>query len=104
LALAARDRDDEADIATRLLDGGAEVDVRGRDSRTPLMYAALRGNIKVVRVLLHAGADVNARNNDGSTALTLALEYGHKRIVELLIKTGAEEQIHERQAAVGTMN
>jgi ankyrin repeat protein len=68
------------------------------------MYAALRGNIKVVRVLLQAGADVNARNNDGSTALTLALEYGHKRIVELLIKTGAEEQIHERQAAVGTMN
>ncbi len=61
-----------------LLDGGAEVDQRGRSGRTPLMYAvhvAYRHGAalkKAVPLLLAAGADPNLEDELGHTAWSLA--------------------------------
>jgi len=35
--------------------------------KTPLMYAAANGNIKIAKFLIEKGADVNAKDNEGTT-------------------------------------
>ncbi len=61
-----------------LLDKGADVDGRGRDGRTPLMYAVLvayrhgAALRKAVPVLLEAGADLALEDAFGFTAWSLA--------------------------------
>ena len=65
------------------------ADVADQDGRTPLMYAAYRGNEATVNVLLHhPDVDVNKITNTDFpwTVLTLATEYGNPRTVELLLE------------------
>ena len=68
-----------------LLSAGAEVDARQPGWRTPLMLAAAKGNLPVVRALLEAGADPAAKDSDDRTALSLARANGHVEVVELLL-------------------
>ena len=56
----------------------------------PLLDAARRGEVEVVRSLLDGGADVNAARGDGLTALHAAAERGHLDVAKLLISAGAE--------------
>src|SRR5436189_244371 len=56
----------------RLAREPAVVNLRGLGGSTPLMYAALYGDLKSMRVLLDAGADPNAKNYAGATALMWA--------------------------------
>ncbi len=56
-----------------LLAAGAEIDPRlPRNNRTPLMLAAGKGHIQVVRILLGLGADPNLRDASGLTAAGIA--------------------------------
>lgn len=60
------------------------------DSLTPLIVAAGRGYLDIVRVLLSAGVQVNACDKFGSTALIWASRKGYLEIVEELLNAGAE--------------
>ena len=51
---------------------------------TPLMMAALRGNLEVVKVLLAAGADVNMKDHKGKTAVDYALLRRNYDVAEYL--------------------
>lgn len=57
---------------------------------TPLMIAAWRDEIEIVRLLLSQGENVNVRCVDGHTALSRAAWRGHADIVDLLLQAGAE--------------
>lgn len=59
-------------------------------SRTALMRAAERGNLRAVRVLLKKAADVNAKDSFGGTALMFAANKGHLAVVEALLTAGAD--------------
>jgi len=54
-------------VARRLLDGGAAVDGRSADGRTPLHSAAFAGRVEVADLLLARGADPAARGPIGDT-------------------------------------
>jgi ankyrin repeat protein len=56
--------------------------------RTPLMWAAFRGNTKIMRMLIDAGADVNTSNGLG-TALAQAAWADKTEAARLLIENGA---------------
>jgi hypothetical protein len=72
------------------LDGGAAVDARFRYDRTPLSFAADRGEDAIVRLLLERGADPNARDTFYKmSALDLALHKGHVGVARALIEKGA---------------
>lgn len=58
--------------------------------RTPLMYAAARGNTASARALLDLGAKVNARNSTGDTALRVAASDGTVEVAKLLLEAGAD--------------
>ncbi|MCB1127197.1 MAG: ankyrin repeat domain-containing protein, partial [Verrucomicrobiae bacterium] len=58
---------------------------------TPLMNAALKGQLVVARYLLEHGARVDqaSSDDDSRTALSLAVDAGHRTMAELLIGRGA---------------
>jgi hypothetical protein len=57
--------------------------------RTPLMVAAQRGQLKMVKYLLGRRANVDARDPEGTTALMLATHRGFADVVEYLLHKGA---------------
>jgi hypothetical protein len=70
--------------------GQADLNVRDRNSRTLISWAAARGYIEVVERLLKEKVDVNAAaaNSSGRTALQAAAEGGHLAVVERLLFEG----------------
>ncbi|KAL4436550.1 hypothetical protein ABPG75_003689 [Micractinium tetrahymenae] len=67
-----------------LLDGHADVNVRGREGDTPLHVAVAFGQREAVQLLLDRGADASLRNDEGLTPAELAAEHGDEELEELL--------------------
>lgn len=68
------------------------VDINAQDAfykRSPLHWAALRGDLNAVELLLEAGADVHASDGLNCTPLIHAVSSGSLRMVELLLLRGA---------------
>ena len=113
-------RNGDANGVTRALNAGLSANVKDKDGRSALMYAAAYGNVETVNVLLKAGADVayyggsalmhaavhgkvdnidallkagadvQAKNNSGATACMLAARNGHALAVNMLLKAGSD--------------
>ncbi|KAK7202061.1 palmitoyl acyltransferase 1 [Novymonas esmeraldas] len=64
-------------ILSFLIDNGADVNaaMRGGYGQTPLMVAAARQNLRVVKLLLAKGADMRAQDTQGRTVLSYAVAY-----------------------------
>lgn len=77
------------EITEYLIEKGADVNARNRNSDTPLHLAAMNGNVDIAKILLKHNADVNAKNNEGKTALDYATNNNHQELVELLLAHGA---------------
>lgn len=81
-----------AEIIQKLLARGAQVDIRMRDGRTPLMLAAEAGVTGPnTTALLEAGADINARNNEGLSVLGIAKKHGRWEMAAFLEQHGAKD-------------
>jgi ankyrin repeat protein len=84
-ALRAGDRESFA----RLLKENPEAaKLRGKGGATPLMYAAIYGDLDSMRQLVDRGADVNAANQAGATALMWAADDLEK--ARFLLEHGAD--------------
>src|SRR5487761_12996 len=81
-----------AKLIQRLLDQGADVNARGRDGRSILMYLANSDSLPLesVTTLIERGADTNTATEAGQSALDFALQRGQTPIVDLLVKAGAK--------------
>jgi hypothetical protein len=82
---------DEVVIEQLLEKGIYQLYLDGKDSngRSPLSWAAAKGNKASVKLLLEGAADINSEDNYGQTPLTRAALYGHEAVVKLLIDEGA---------------
>ncbi|KAJ1482062.1 ankyrin repeat-containing domain protein [Baffinella frigidus] len=78
---------------------GADVNTRDRSERTPVHFAAMKGNLECLRKLLAAGGDVEPLDQQGQrrcepldqqgqTPLCMAAEGGHDSCVRLLMEAG----------------
>lgn len=66
-----------------------DADVRDTTGRTPLQWAAARGDETAVVTLLSFGADPNNMDKKLNTPLTLAANQNHTVCVRLLLEAGA---------------
>ncbi len=68
----------------------SDVNARGPDGSTALMWAAHRGDVAAVAQLIRAGASVSLVNHYGATAMSEAATAGNAAIIELLLEAGAD--------------
>jgi ankyrin repeat protein len=89
----------DASAVRAALAAATPPDLRDKDGRTPLHWAAEGGHTEVIRVLLDAGAEVDAQELDryfGRTPLHLAAQGGHTDAIQLLLNAGAEVNAEDR--------
>lgn len=77
---------DQAEIGKILIEKGANIEVRSRSGKTPLLMASENGKFNVVKMLIEAGADINAINtkDDNKSAIDYAQQDGHDDIAKYL--------------------
>jgi len=99
------DKSGGSTVVDVLIAAGADVNApvieNGEKRATPLMLAARRGNLAVVKQLLVAGADVNYADKSDSTPLswsTLEKKPTHETVMKALLAAGAKSNY---QALVG---
>ncbi|MFG1960030.1 ankyrin repeat domain-containing protein [Nonomuraea sp. NPDC049028] len=81
-------------IVSALLRAGADPNLSRPDGWTPLMLAALEGDVEVIQALVAAGADVLASKDDGKvTAAGVADREGHSDAVRVLRELGAADPV-----------
>ena len=76
---------DNKKATERLLELGANVNLRDADGDTALHGAAESGNVEIMRLLLDKGADPNTRNKQGGTPLMWAAVFGNDEAARLLL-------------------
>lgn len=115
-------------VAQALVDFPAtDLNIRNASGETPLMMAALKGQLDLARQMIERGADVNqpgwaplhyaatngspamvtllleqhafvdAESPNGSTPLMMAAQYGSAEAVKLLLEAGAQPQQKNQQ-------
>jgi len=76
-------------ICKLLLDNGADVNARDKNSETPLMRAVEGGHLDIACILIERGSNVCAENEAGLTALHIAAALARKNFFPLLVEQGA---------------
>jgi ankyrin repeat protein len=80
-----------AQTVRELLAAGADTEARDMHGETPLMAAARRGEVEIVKTLISAGANINAlASQDNGTALMSAAAWGRAEVVRVLIQAGGQ--------------
>jgi len=75
---------DDWTAIVRLLDRGADINVKNEYGWTVLMRAVMDNNIDMVELLLDHGADINAKDIGDDTALDFAQERKNQVVIKLL--------------------
>ncbi len=78
-------------IATMFLVKGATIDSFDKRGRSPLLWAAYRGYIEIVKLLLGKGAGINM-SVDGRTPLFWAVIRRNDSTTNFLVEKGADFQ------------
>ena len=73
----------------RLIEAGADTNIKDKDGWTALMYAVrYQEGLECVELLLNAGADIKVTNNFGLSALAIAANYNNNpKILKKLLNT-----------------
>ena len=84
------------DLAKRFLEAEPVVNPKDSDGRTPLSWAAERGNAAVVKELVDRHDLVaDSQDEEGQTPLSWAASYGHIAVVQLLL--GRDDVVADSQ-------
>lgn len=86
----------DANAIERLLAAGLDANAADTTGWTPLMHAALYGNVDAARCLIEHGAAVNTATPTGGTALITAAAKGREGIVRLLLTQGVNIHAAEK--------
>jgi ankyrin repeat protein len=81
---------DHPEIATLLLEKGADATKCSEEGFSPLMIAAALEYPELVSMLVGKGAAVNGRSGDGKTPLMFAAQSGAHGAAGILLKSGAD--------------
>jgi hypothetical protein len=85
----------QENIIRKLLELGADLNVRDKALNTPLILATQKGHLRAVYILMRAGADPSLRSKYGQTAYDVARYRGYLRIARLFEEGEKEFDIVE---------
>ncbi len=85
------------EIASLLLDAGANPNLTNEQGIGPLYLAITNGSTALVKLLLSKGADPNIARADGETALMTATHLGQIDVMKMLLDRGAQVNAHEKK-------
>jgi ankyrin repeat protein len=88
-------RQNDLELASALLDAGADPTARNRYGVTPLYLAAENGSARMLETLLEAGADALEVGREGETVLMTAARTGNVEAARVLLKAGAFVEARE---------
>ena len=77
------------DLNTALQSRLTEIDALDIQARTPLHWAALRGDSQSLETLLLAGANAHLQDKEGRSGLHSALQSGNVKCVKMLLMAGS---------------
>jgi len=82
-----------AEILSALINGGANIFYKGVYQMSPLMYAAYVGRPQMLAILIKAGGKVNEHNDQDydRTPLIYAAARGSKECIEILLQNKADK-------------
>lgn len=87
------------EIASILIERGADINITSKTKNTPLIFASSVNNVenyKIVKMLVEKGADINFQNKKGNTAL-ISSSTRSKDIYNFLIENGADISIVNKE-------
>ena len=87
-----------SEVATCLIQNGAQIDAKDRFGWTPLHEAVIRNRFDIVNCLVENGAQITARTNDGNeTPFDLAKKKGLIQIAKYLLEMKKESESQNPQ-------
>ena len=78
------------DIALYLIINGSNVNIKNIKDETPMHFAAMSGNLLIIKLLHERGADINVYTNLSFTPLMMACGNKFFECVKYFIKNGAD--------------
>jgi ankyrin repeat protein len=78
------------DAMLKLIEKGADIELKDSSGAMPLHWAARGGHKAVVFLLLEKGANIDAESSSGWTALHLAAWFGSDAVIRLLLAQNAD--------------
>ncbi len=90
---------EDPDLVNLFLEKGVDINIKIRNKKGALHFAAHAGSVKVAQLLIDKHCDVDAREADGWTPLMLAAQDGHLPFVDLLIANHANVNAEEKDGA-----
>lgn len=79
------------DDVQKLLNCGADTEIKARIGMRPLHIAAEKNNVGALLALLGGGAKVDSKDDAGATPLHIAASRGHQQAVTLLLSKGGAD-------------
>ena len=83
---------DDVQLASVVLETGANIDEQDRNGNTALHYCVYSQNAELLKFLLEKGANPNIQDNNGNTPLLLDVK-GNKKFTDELVSAGADKTI-----------
>ena len=77
-------------MIAKLLEVGADVNIKGQSGDTALMWTTIPRDGIVFKMLLNAGADINIGNDKGETVLMRAIQNRNFEACQILLEAGAD--------------
>ena len=87
----------------RALEEGSDVDARGPDGATALLWAAHLGDVELVEELLERGANPDAVNDYGVAPLAAAALEAEPEIIRAVLRAGAEVEAENAEGQTALM-
>lgn len=85
------------DIAKELINAGADVNIHGKESYSPLYRACDRANLELVKLLVSKGAKINEKSGySNQTPLFEAMYPDNYELVKFLLEKGADPNAKDK--------